>query len=995
MTVVSQKIPNLIGGVSQQPDSLKLPGQLRECTNFLLDPTFGMVKRPGFRGIQRLENTTTDGSWFTLFKSDEDKYIVQIRKNGQFRVWDADSGTEQTVNAVTDSAATAYATHTDKSQIELLQINDFTFVLNRAITTRQSNDKSPAQTPYAYVVINVVGYDNTYRVTLDGTNFVYTSPAATSSSVQPAGTDYAVVVVTNNNVSIDTIRTGLLSLINGSGTYVATGVGNVIRIRRSNNADFRIEAAGGTVGDGLEAIKNSVLSIAQLPRQAFNGDKIQVTTPEVEGTGYWLQFKTSDSSTAGIGVWEETIKPDEFTSLDLTTMPHVLVREANGTFTYRRFSEANASATTTSASVAGAANSVSVTTDSKGRYVTGQTFPVYGGTGINLRLRVTRTKTVTTTTTSTLPSNTRVRWLSFQGGRQEYQWFVNGILIRNASTDQGFTIGEVTYSVGGAWQNVTPIQDPAAVQEQEAPITQVTKRSGVVDLVEPSRRGRGYTASDVVTNLEGDTFTINTVATVTNDVESFAKFFWVQREVGDSKSNPFPSFLNRPISGMSFFLNRLVLMSDENVICSRAGDYFNLFNESVAVFIESDPVDLSCGSRTPLQLRHAVPTSRGLMIFADNAQYVLETRTDAFSAASAEINLITSYSQSPRIAPIDSGPTVMFLEESDRSVMLFEMLPSAEERGERLKPVELTRLIPDYIPADIRQMVGSQTSGVVALTTRREPQSIYMYRFFSNANQQVMASWFKWSLPENVSVDMVDFYHETMYAVLRGDGGSVLCKVNFITDSPSGAIFFENKLLDIKLDYFDYNPTTTYDSVNDRTTVMFKPGFHVDGAQPVVVTTSPENQGFTVEPEMETDGTNFFVKVPGNFSNSGLALGYKYVSEALMPLFYLKSGEDGRADTVNIPTIHRIQIDSFESGPFRIKVESVGRGVFEQEIPQRLANQIPANTLPMRRAAKNTFPVLAKGDLVDVTILADSPFPTSFNSVVWEGTYNTKGVRVT
>jgi hypothetical protein len=113
-----------------------------------------------------------------------------------------------------------------------------------------------------------------------------------------------------------------------------------------------------------------------------------------------------------------------------------------------------------------------------------------------------------------------------------------------------------------------------------------------------------------------------------------------------------------------------------------------------------------------------------------------------------------------------------------------------------------------------------------------------------------------------------------------------------------------------------------------------------------------------------------------------------------MPSFYLRQGDDGRADTVNIPTLNRIQIDSFESGPFRVLVDSVGRQPFELEIPQRVANITPANTIPMLRTGKNVFPVMSRGDLTEVSFIADSPFPTAMNALVWEGTYNTKGVRV-
>lgn len=971
MAAISQKINNLIGGVSQQPDSNKIPGQLRECVNFLPDPTFGLIKRPGLRAVKGLSNVLSDGTWFNLFKSDEEKYLCQIGKSGQIKVYDADSGQEQTVNSISSSAQ-AYATHTDASDIDLLQINDYTFFINRRITVTRDVTKSAAQVPYGYILINIVNYQTNYIVKLDSTTFTY-------------------VQGSTGQLSVDVVRAGILGVINANPAWVADGVGNVIRIRKANNTDFQISAEGGTAGDAIEAHKDVVSTIASLPREFYNNSIIRVATPQAAGPGFWLIFKTNGGTTEGSGVWEETLKPDEFLGLTKSTLPHVLIREANGTFTFRVFDEASAIATPATANVAGVANQVSVTTAGRGRYFTGQTFHVTGGTGQNLRLRVLQTTTTVNDTTPAYATNTELQWITFPD-RQEYRWVVNGTLLRTTTTDSDFTIGETEYKRGSSYEAVTPLTIPGAVQQQRARIRLVTTRSGVVSLVEPSRGGQGYTASDVVTSPDGDTFTINTVSTVTYSVEAFAKLFWLNRTVGDTETAPDPSIRNSQITGISFFQNRLVLMSGENVICSKAGDYFNLYPDSAATVLDSDPIDLSCGSLLPIVLKHSIPSSRGLLLFSDNGQYVLETRTDAFGPATAELNLVSGYSMSSKIAPIDAGPTVMFLEESDSASMVFEMLPT-DSRGSKSKPMEITRLVPYFVTADVREMRCSQTTGVLALTSRRAPNSIFMFRFFDSGDQRLMSAWFEWELPGEI-VSM-NFYHETLYVVVKSGANHVLCHLKLITDSPGGALFFDGKAIDVKIDYADYIPTTTYDTINNRTRVDFKPGLFVDGAQPIVVTTDPANPGVVFEPDMETSGGSYFVYVPGDFSSSPIVLGYRYTASALLPYFYFRAGEGSSADTLNVPTVHRLHLDSFESGPFQVLVKAFGRQEFDMELPQQIANFSLTNALPMVRASRNTIPIMARGDTVDVYINVNSPFPTSFTSAVWEGTYNNKGVRLT
>ena len=47
MAAISQGINNVLGGISQQPDPVKIPGQVRDAVNVYLDPTFGASKRQG------------------------------------------------------------------------------------------------------------------------------------------------------------------------------------------------------------------------------------------------------------------------------------------------------------------------------------------------------------------------------------------------------------------------------------------------------------------------------------------------------------------------------------------------------------------------------------------------------------------------------------------------------------------------------------------------------------------------------------------------------------------------------------------------------------------------------------------------------------------------------------------------------------------------------------------------------------------------------------
>jgi hypothetical protein len=114
-------------------------------------------------------------------------------------------------------------------------------------------------------------------------------------------------------------------------------------VRRANNGDFAITAKGGSTGTSIDAYKGSVTSVAQLPKQFINNLKIKVAGSAESGADdYWVIFKTSDNTGSGTGTWEETVGPGVVFDFNEETMPHVIIREANGTFTYRQLDEASA-----------------------------------------------------------------------------------------------------------------------------------------------------------------------------------------------------------------------------------------------------------------------------------------------------------------------------------------------------------------------------------------------------------------------------------------------------------------------------------------------------------------------------------------------------------------------------------------------------------------------------------------------------------------------------
>ena len=95
MTAVSQSYPNYLGGLNEQPDELKKPGQLVDALNVIPDPVIGLTRRPGFELVKDLHEGETrvfepEGTWFEMERSNQinDDYIYygNIGEDGYLRI---------------------------------------------------------------------------------------------------------------------------------------------------------------------------------------------------------------------------------------------------------------------------------------------------------------------------------------------------------------------------------------------------------------------------------------------------------------------------------------------------------------------------------------------------------------------------------------------------------------------------------------------------------------------------------------------------------------------------------------------------------------------------------------------------------------------------------------------------------------------------------------------------------------------------------------------
>jgi hypothetical protein len=971
MSTITQRIPNFLLGISQQPDNRKFPGQLKDAVNAYPNYALGLLKRPGGQYVTELDGASSSGKWFSILRDAQEKYVAQYDDN-TFRIWslvdstlgqagssravdmgsntgvpvscnlvdlkstlatyntavedtqdkldllnaaqadyaeklagqnettealfqvnynypygqldqyltsgilknaagiytvkNADAvisvsatlpagyalGTELTDeqpllasegyrvyqaiitvaatsdatelatalaamntaqtnydNAVTAEATAKAAYDAEVSDcaisatpsngylygataddIELLTLNDYTFVLNKAKTVALTADTSAAKPNEAFVVVKVMGTGH-YRIYLDGTE---------------RGTHNA-----GSGGDVDSILTDLVSDINGQTfggtTYSATKVGAGMYI--SADAAFTISVVGGPSEDALFVFQETTATVADLPVQCKDGYVVKVVnSTDINVDDMYVKFVADSGATYGTGVWEETLAPEIQYRFDPLTMPHQLVRNADGSFTF-------------------------------------------------------------------------------------------------------------------------------------GPVT------------------------------------------------------WEDRLVGDLETNPNPSFVGSKINNLFFYRNRLGFLSNEAVILGRAGDYFNFWATTALTVTDDDPIDITASSVRPVNHRYVRPISVGLVLFSDTEQFILTTDADILSPKTAKINELSSYECDFLVEAVALGTSLAFVSKTPLFTRLYELSEISPDRPPVM--TEQTKIVPELIPQTVTSMIASPALSIVSFGTTGST-TVYQFKFLEQGQQRASA-WYKWELTGELLDQFFDA--NTYYATVK-DGNNVFVQSYDLTQANEEGFLTlpTGEKTDICLDIWTVNPYRTYDSSAD-TTRIFLPYDHISGKTFSVLVlggyigasnnVSTESVGAVIYPTVQGSAGAYYVDIDGDYRGRDLIIGYIYNMEVTLPKFFVTQaeGQSAASDFTSDLIIHRVKVSTGLSGPIKYDVTITGRPEWSKTIEATTPYSYDLNSVNMSADAIHTVPIYQRNENLTFKIIGDTPFPVSLLSLNWEGKYNT------
>ena len=1044
MASVTQLVPTLTGGVSQQPDELKVPGQVNVANNVLPDVTHGLLKRPGGKLITSLSdgtnNSTANGRWFHYYRDEDEQYIGQVSRAGDINMWKCSDGSEMTVTGAT-TAMTNYLTHSNDEDIQTLTINDFTFLTNRTKTVAMANTIEPLRPPELFIELKTIKYAAQYSLNLFDSTATTSISTATRISVDlvRSSNNYCT---SNGHMDTHANRPNNSTRCDddaGQGSDdLGPNVGTRIFEITSGATLVDNDAVGGTLdASGDPSSDTSYSYLANIYGKLFGGTYTQSgTTVTVSSNGHGLS--TNDE-----------VYFDFLAGAGVDTTKQITVVDGD-TFTFT----ADASATQSSAeNVNYALNNVQGRSNLYFRITTtGQSTPVGAGSNVEYRTRYNTTNdllyggegwqqgdhffvfmkdgyykvTIDEVSTSQVQANlglirpnptafdtkTTVTAESILGSLRA-DILATGNFNNVQQIGNGLYISRTSNVVNGVEQNTfnasTPVSDLINVVAGEVltvdDLPRQSKHGFVVKVANSANEDDDYYLKFFAnngldgegvweecvrpgdkTNFDAATMPLQLVRTNATTF-TLSEVAWEGAQVGNTDpdgTNPQASFVGKTINKMVFFRNRLVMLSDENVIMSRPGNFFNFWAKTAQTFSNVDPIDLSCSSTYPAIVFDAIQVNTGLVIFTKNQQFMLTTDSDVLNPNTAKINRLSSYNFNHKTNPVNLGTTIGFLDNANKYSRFFEMAQIRRE-GEP-EVVEQSKVVSQLFEKDLKIISNSRENGLILFSEEDTP-TLYGYRYFTSGNERILQAWFQWTVTGTVQYHcMLD---DALYVVVRNNNKDQLLKYSVKLDD-NGHFVTAGEDYPIHLDHCTSVTTGggTYNSTTNKTTFPKPTGFESSNDIAAYDTDSGLNLGRFAE--VTINGSN--LEISGNWSGETFLIGYQFEMQVELPkiFFTYRSGNATRRDTRSDLIVHRVKFNFGQVGFYNMEVNRIGKPLFNQEVESTPADAYNANNVGFVPDVTGVVPCYERNKNLIITVKSKHPSPATIISYQWEGKYTNK-----
>ena len=463
------------------------------------------------------------------------------------------------------------------------------------------------------------------------------------------------------------------------------------------------------------------------------------------------------------------------------------------------------------------------------------------------------------------------------------------------------------------------------------------------------------------------------------------QFDYAERLVGDTITNPMPTFVGKRINKVLFFRNRLAILSGENVVLSRPGTLGqpDFFIETALTVSASDPIDISAASMFPSEIYDGIEINAGLLVFSSNQQFLLSTDDTVLNPDTAKLRSVSTFNYNIDVPPLSLGTTIAYIDNSGKYSRMNEMANTGREAEPNV--VEISKLVPSLLPKDIDLLTNSRENSII-LASKEGTDIVYGYKYFVVGEKKQQQAWFKWKLNNNLRYH---FIINDDYFFLDED--NFLQTIKLIQSENDPAIVQDEINYLLHVDNYTSISGGVFDAHQNITTfsnVAWLPSVTTPNYDLVILDTNAGATRVGRYAKPTVSGTTF--TVPGNWSGQTLTVGYLYEYLVEFPRIYpvRVQGEVQRADVNSSLVVHRLKLHFGKVGLYETTIKRVGKNDYTEIYESTVLDEYDVSDAPYLPEYIKTIPVYEKNKNVDIFLKSSHPAPATLRAMAWEGDFS-------
>jgi hypothetical protein len=947
MPLLTTSVPNLVQGVSQQPDNLRFPGQAEEQINAFSSVVDGLTKRPHTEHVGNLNTSFEDDALVHFINRDSlNKHVAVFNHSGgttSVNVYDALTGLPITTDA-TDAQTYLNAATDPLKDLKAITVADSTFIVNKQVTGDTTTELSPSLAKEALVFVKQGAYNTNYTITIDGADSVSitsgsTGSAADSEVIATALTSAFTSVTAGSVTSVTITNGGSGYLTDATATktqvlpfaskYAPAGTPDLFRPAGTGSGgsyyygakvEVEFTGGGGSGARGVAVINSSgVVTGVNITSGGMGYTSpptvtiTEKTTSRPWDSGQWQLHPgpTSDSWISYTGGGTGAIA---------TTTPDSGTVNAERQGSLIKISKSDGLDFQISAKD-GLSNTGLGVIYKEVAYITDLPARCFDGFKVKIRgdVELDQDDYYVEFETKDNEDFGEGAWVECVG------WGSDG-------SKTGQTVGELIAF------------DPATLPVELIP--------------DPDATNNGFATDGKTINA----YRVRPAA-------------WVKRYAGNLSTNPLPSFVGTTINDIFFFKNRLGFLTDNNVIFSEADSYFNFWRTTTQSLLDSAPIDVGVAHTKVSLLKHAIPFQEKLILFSPQSQFVLRG-SDLLTPKTVNISPITEYNVSSDIAPLALTNYIYFSFPRDQYEGMYEFF--IDKNTDTFDASEITSQVPTYIPSSLRSLSGTPSEDVIVAASGSNLKHLYVYKYYWTNREKVQSAWMRFDFAKDIVGS--GFIDSDLFIITKdGHLEKMAMEAGHKDTGKTYSIHLDSRVASSALSA-SYNATTNKTTF---TTMPYDPAgtvaYTADGLRLTV--TKVSTTSFTLE---------------GDFSSTAFFVGFEYEASYTFSTQTLKQPTErgGRAaSNFTNQVLRNGSIEYDETGHFTVEVTPQFRDTYSYAFnPTTLGADAVIGSLALDSGSFR-FPIHTKHDDVVIKVKSSSALPMKLLAAEFESFIHARSRR--